>query len=361
MSATVPPPSYAHPHPHPDVPHLVQVLPDVWQVQLPLPFALRIVNCYLLRGETGWTILDTGLNTPDGRAAWDAVFTALAIGPGDVARIVVSHIHPDHYGMAGWLQARLSLSTRPVPVCMSPRSVEQVAQVWSAHPDQDQAQAIFFQRCGLAADAAQIAVGEMGRMRAAIHPQPRPGTVEILTPGTLARLGGRAVQVIHAPGHSDGQIIFYDPAARMMLCADQVLMRISPNISIWPSTEPSPLRRYLDSLAELAQLDVALALPGHRALIHDWQGRLGEIAHHHQERLDEMYHATGADSIRTDSPGAGSTVADVSARIFDHGRLSNHEIRFAITETLAHLDFLVESGRLIQDVDESGVMRFSHA
>lgn len=336
----------AQPQPLPPV---TRILPDLYQVQLPLPFALRMVNCYLLQGERGWTILDTGLNTPDSRAAWEAALAALAIRPGDVEQIVVSHIHPDHYGMAGWLQERLGAPTAPTaapPVYLSPRSVDQVAEVWAAHPAQDQAQAAFFLHCGLSAQTAQAAVAAMGPMRQAV--QPPPTQVRTLAPGSRVRLGDRPFQVIHAPGHSDGQIIFYDPQDRIMLCADQVLMRISPNISIWPGTDPNPLGRYLASLAELAQLEVRLALPGHGSLIHDWTGRMGEIAHHHGQRLGQM----------VDAAERPSTVAEISQRIFNHARLSPHEVRFAVTETLAHLCYLVEEGQLIQETTEDGMMWF---
>ncbi len=325
---------------------VTQITPDIYQIELPLPFALRSVNCYLLRGSQGWTILDTGLNTRAGRAAWTAAFAALSLAPGDVEQILVSHIHPDHVGMAGWLQAHFRTPTQTPPVYLSPRSVEEVAKVWAATAG-DQEQAAFFLRCGLDAESAQAAVTEMGPMRLAV--QPLPTVVQTMQPGSTVRLGDRQFQAIHAPGHSDGQLIFYDPADRLILCADQVLMRISPNISIWPSTEPSPLRRYLASLHELAQLEVDLALPGHGRLIDEWVGRLGEIAAHHRDRLDEMVAAVEVPS----------TVAEISRRVFDHDRLSTHEIRFAVTETLAHLCYLVEEGRLMEEGDgPGGVMRF---
>lgn len=325
---------------------LLQITPDIYQVELPLPFALRSVNCYLLRGSQGWTILDTGLNSRAGRGAWAAVFSALGLEPGDVEQIVVTHIHPDHVGMAGWLQAHFRTSAKTPPVYLSPRSVEEVAKVWAAAATGDQAQAAFFLRCGLDAETAQAAVTEMGPMRQAV--QPLPTAVQIMQPGSRVRLGERQFQVIHAPGHSDGQMIFYDPADRLMLCADQVLMRISPNISIWPSTEPSPLRRYLASLEELAQLDVDLALPGHGVLIEEWVARLQGIAEHHRVRLEEMVAAVVQPS----------TVAEISRQVFNHGRLSTHEVRFAVTETLAHLCYLVEDGRLAQDTGADGVMCF---
>src|SRR5262245_35313597 len=84
---------------------ITAVTPDIFQVQIPLPFALRIVNCYLLRGEAGWTVVDSGLNTSSARGAWQAAFSQLHIQPHDIEQIVLTHVHPDHYGLAGWLAA----------------------------------------------------------------------------------------------------------------------------------------------------------------------------------------------------------------------------------------------------------------
>src|SRR5436189_463699 len=102
----------------------------IFQVQLPLPFALRIVNCYLLCGPDGWTLLDTGIHTPDGEAVWREVFAELDIKITDIQQIILSHVHPDHYGMAGWLQEMAAEKGYTLPVKTSPREDEQVMQVW---------------------------------------------------------------------------------------------------------------------------------------------------------------------------------------------------------------------------------------
>jgi glyoxylase-like metal-dependent hydrolase (beta-lactamase superfamily II) len=91
----------------PDLPPFVQaVAAHIYQVQLPLPFALRIVNCYLLRGHNGWTIVDTGLNTAQGRETWETALAALQIAPDDITQIVLTHVHPDHYGQAAYRHRR---------------------------------------------------------------------------------------------------------------------------------------------------------------------------------------------------------------------------------------------------------------
>jgi glyoxylase-like metal-dependent hydrolase (beta-lactamase superfamily II) len=140
------------------------------------------------------------------------------------------------------------------------------------------------------------------------------------------------------PGHSDGQLVFYDPTDRLLLCGDHVLMKITPNISLWPHGDPNPLAAYLNSVAELAKLEVALALPGHGPVMEGlgFHGRIAEIGTHHHHRLDE--------TLATLSQP--STVYEVSQRLFNHQNLGIHEMRFAATETLAHLDYLVADGRV---------------
>jgi len=102
---------------------LTQITDDIYQVRLPLPYALNHVNCYLLRGDDGWTIIDTGLNTSQGRAGWQAAFDTLGIGPDDIDQIILTHVHPDHYGMAGWLQEWCGAT-----VWLSPREAELAEQ-----------------------------------------------------------------------------------------------------------------------------------------------------------------------------------------------------------------------------------------
>lgn len=106
---------------------LTPLAPDIYRLRLPLPFALDHVNCYLIRGDGGWTLLDTGLHTPDGWRHWLAAFAELRIAPNDIEQIVLTHVHPDHYGMAGTLQA---WTANAAPVRMSVATAEAAALIW---------------------------------------------------------------------------------------------------------------------------------------------------------------------------------------------------------------------------------------
>ena len=126
---------------------LAQVAEGIYQVRLPLPFPLRIVNCYLLRDGDSWTVVDSGLNYSPGRATWQAAFDMLEIRPESIERIILTHAHPDHYGMAGWLSAQSG-----APVLLAPEEQAFAERVWGGGESVYRAAATFFQEHGMPAD-----------------------------------------------------------------------------------------------------------------------------------------------------------------------------------------------------------------
>ncbi len=309
---------------------LTSVADDVYQVRLPLPFALNHVNCYLLRETNGWTLVDTGLNWPDAQTAWRMALGELGMGFDDIQRVVLTHMHPDHYGLAGWFQAQSGS-----PIFLSPREAELARHVWVENgwrPDRIES---YWRMGGITDEIAEVVSTQTAQLRDATVPHPT--RIELLRAGDEVKMGGRSWRAIHAPGHADGQLIFYDATNRLLLSGDQVLRKITPNIGLWPSTEPDPLARYLASLQELAALDVRLALPGHGRLIDDWGGRIAELLAHHALRLEQSVAAVGPE---------GATALEVSRHLFDYDRFSRHEVRFAIAEALAHLEYQVARGEL---------------
>lgn len=323
---------------------VTEIEPDILQVRLPLPFALKIVNCYAIRDSDRWCVFDTGLHTPDAEAAWKAVFSSIGLQPGQLSKIVLTHGHPDHYGMAGWLQTSLAdpHATGPdalPPVLASLQEMESVRRVFQAPRNLQETIREFFSACGVPAHVGLSILGDLEKIRFATHPHPH--RVAFLEPGAELRIGKRRFRIVHTPGHSDGHLIFVDTENRLVISGDHILQTITPNISQWPLAEADPLGRYLQSLSKLRDMDIRLALPGHGPLIEAWHHRITELEQHHAERLQQMLEATNG----------GATPYEVCRLVFEVDKLTTHEVRFAVTETLAHLEYLVRQERLTRETN----------
>lgn len=312
---------------------ITYITDDIVQVQIPLPYALNIVNCYLLQGDDGWTMVDSGLNTPPAQSQWKSALNYLNITPDDIEKIVISHMHPDHFGMAGWWQ---TLVESPIPVYVPIGEKQQMDMFY----DSDNADDFYYWLVMGGMDESHSRAVADGFNQTRNVAKPYPIQQDFIYPDQTIMLGSRPFKMIHTPGHSDGQLIFYNEADELLLSGDHVLMKITPNVGTWPQTEPNPLGRFMDSLQSLTDLNVKQALPGHKWLITDWQGRIEEIIAHHELRLIHTLDVMDGDT---------QTVYDISRKVFPIDRFSLHEMRFAMAETLAHLDLLEIQGKVTHD------------
>lgn len=318
---------------------LTPITDDIFQVRIPLPFALNHVNCYLLRDGDGWAMIDTGINTPTGQETWKAAFDELKIRPNQLKRIIVTHTHPDHFGMAGWFQALAAEDgADSLPVFLSEIEAARFDSIWH-HMDEHRF-ADYLKLGGVTPDIVSSVAESLTHTLSMTYPH--PDGFSVLRPGDSITIGERTFAMIHTPGHSDGHLIFYDADDKLMLSGDHVLMKITPNIGLWANSSENPLGEFIDSLRSLLPLDVRLALPGHRQLITDWHGRLQEILAHHDHRLSRCLEAVAA---------GHHTGYAIAGHIFDTSRFTVHEWRFAVAETLAHLEYLRLRGQLTRDGD----------
>lgn len=165
---------------------------------------------------------------------------------------------------------------------------------------------------------------------------PHPAQLDHLPAMGSWQMGGRNFEMIAAPGHSDGQVMFYAASEQLMLAGDHVLMGITPNIGLWGRTVPNPLGNFLASLADLERYAVRLGLAGHKASISDWRGRFQELAQHHQHRLVQPCRLWRE----------RQTAQAIVPQLFEAERFTVHEWRFAVAETLAHLEYLRQQGQV---------------
>jgi len=297
------------------------------RVTLPLPTRPGHVHAYLLPGDDGWTLVDTGLGLPDARERWASELEGL---PGRVARIVVTHFHPDHVGAAADL-AELT----GAPVAQGRLDYEQCALVWGG-TDWAGVLVDWFHLHGVPDDVTRELVEQGSVWRPFIRYQPDPA---LLDPGDHVD-GWRAVA---APGHADGQLTLVKDG--ILVAADHLLDRITPTVGLWPRSRPDPLGDYLDALETTITLDARLALPGHGEPIPDPSTRARELIAHHHDRLAVTEAALGAEP---------RSAYDVSFPLFGDD-LKPAARRFAVAETLSHLERLSLEGRSRRVEDDRGV------
>lgn len=306
---------------------VVPIADNIYQVHVPIPFPLISVNCYLVRESDGWAMIDTGLHHPPAFEAWAVAFKSLGMEARDIRRIYLTHAHPDHYGLAGHFQ-RISSA----PVYALEEEVRIAPIEWQPDGAHMEALAGFFKRHGMpddVVDRVRMRSLEVLRM---VEPQP---FLSPLREGEEVYLAGDAYRVVWVPGHADGHMMLVRDGERLAFVGDQILVKITPNIALWPDLDPNPLRSYLASLDKLEGLKTAVGLPGHRALVHDIPRRVAELREHHRVRAQECREAAGE----------GSTAYEICLNVFP--RLKNiDDVRMAMVETLSHLEYLVSEGRL---------------
>ena len=303
------------------------VAPGVRRIALPLPLALRSVNVYLIEGDHGWSIVDSGMHTPEAEAELRAGLAAAGIALGDLRAAFITHLHPDHLGMAG------TLRDAGAELLMHGPEIARAHEVWAADHRQIDATYELFDRHGMPHDvnegmrAAWVAMGERVDPFEPIRP---------VANGEILDLGGRALTVIWTPGHTDHHAVLFEASSGTLISGDHVLPRITSNVGVYPGSRPDPLGDFLSALAHMKTLNVKRVLPAHGEPFDDCAGRVDEILAHHAQRLDETLNAVG---------GGGRTAYEICRTLFPTLR-SPHEERFALAETLAHLVYLEGRARL---------------
>jgi glyoxylase-like metal-dependent hydrolase (beta-lactamase superfamily II) len=287
------------------------------RLTFPLPLGIRHVHCYLLPGADGWTLVDTGLGLPDAAARWEPLLARL---DEPVVRIVVTHFHPDHAGGGQDAQALTGAA-----VLQGERDYEQCVRVWGSE-DWSERLADYLRAHGLP-EADADALRHESRTFAPF--------IRFARDPALLREGDEVNgwRVVELPGHADGHICLLRDG--LLVAGDHVLAVITPTVGLYPESRPDPLGDYQRSLERTIELAPRLALPGHGDPIPDPAGRAGELLHHHNRRLDETAAALA---------GGPSSAYEVMLVLFGTNLDANNK-RFALAETLSHLERLVREGR----------------
>jgi glyoxylase-like metal-dependent hydrolase (beta-lactamase superfamily II) len=333
----------------------MEVAPGVRWLRMKLPFALDHINLWLLRdaidGREGWTIVDCGIADDETRAAWQQVFALPELEGLPVLRVVCTHMHPDHIGLAHWLTERWTTPDHECRLWVSATdwNAARVASHSTTGFGGDAA-ARFFARHGLVDEASLAKVRARSNYYANMVPQV-PRSYRRLIDGQAFEIGGRTWIPIAGYGHAPEHMALMCPELELLISGDMVLPRISTNVSvidIEPEADPLPL--YLASIEQMRALPEATrVLPSHGKPFSGLHTRIGQLQQHHEERFAEVLAACDA------APQSG---ADLIPVLFKRV-LDLHQTTFAMGESIAHVHALAGRGRLKAVDGADGIRRWA--
>ena len=333
----------------------LEVAPGVRWLRMGLPFALDHINLWLLRDRQpgpggmveGWTVVDCCVATEAARAQWEAIFATQLEGL-PVLRVIVTHMHPDHIGLAHWLCQRWQ------------------APLWISATDYYTARLACHAGPGLHSESATDFYAAHGlrdpdflahvRSRSSYYPTLVPSVPDHfhrLLDGDRLRIGAHHWHCLSGYGHAPEHIALHCPDLGVLISGDMVLPRISTNVSVYASEpDADPLRLFLASLERMRALPPdTLVLPSHGRPFRGLHQRLDQLQAHHASHLDTVLAACQR---------APQSAADILPLLFTRA-LDAHQSTFAMGEALAHLHLLWHAGQLQRHTDSDGVLRFAPA
>jgi len=313
----------------------------IYKVKLHLPFRLNHVNCYAVKGNKGWWLVDAGLGDLSTILAWKQFFLEHEILPTDIKGIYLTHFHPDHYGCSGWLQ-----NYSGAKVYIGEIDAKRLNHYSKNEESSSKELGIFYENNGMPQELVNAVMDSDVKLIHFMQPRARLTT---LKDNEMVKLGDYEYQVILTPGHSDGHICFYNMEYGVIFAGDHLLHEISPNISLMPQpgADPNPLRSFLISLNYIRHFNCKLALPAHGMPFSDIKERISKLEAHHKERLEVIKNCAGN----------GANAYQVCSQVFRQD-ISIHELRFAMGETLAHLSYSTYKGEL-EVVSKDGIDIYS--
>ncbi|HSZ74874.1 MAG TPA: MBL fold metallo-hydrolase [Rhizomicrobium sp.] len=319
----------------------VLVAPGVHWVRMRLPMQLNHINLWLLEDGDGWTIVDTGIRDRPTMDAWEMLFAGTMAGR-PVKRVIVTHLHPDHVGLAGWLTHRfdvaLWMTRTDFLLCRN-----LVADTGQQAPDEG---VHFFKGAGFDEEMLQRYRERFGGFGLGVHKL--PNSYRRIQEGEEIEIGGRVWRVVIGRGHAPEHACLWCESENVLISGDQLLPRISSNVSVFP-TEPEadPLRDWLESCARLKTLlpEDVLVLPSHNEPFRGAHKRLQELIDDHEINLARL-----------------KTLCEESKRAIDcfpalfRSRITSGNTIMATGESIAHLNCLIARGEMTKHTDTDGVV-----
>lgn len=318
----------------------VEVAKGIHWLRMPLPFRLDHINLWILEDGDGWTIIDTGVKMGEAKKVWEKVAKDL-LGDKPVKRLIVTHLHPDHVGLAGWMEHRFG-----APLWMSRTDYIQCRMLWhDTGRDAPEAGIRFYRAAGFPEDAIETYKKRFGGFGEGVERM--PDSYHRLEDGQVITIGDDEWRIIMGSGHAPEHACLYSPARDIFISGDQVIPRISSNVSVHP-TEPDadPLKAWIDSCHKIkAEVpDTVLVCPAHQKAFRGLHARLDQLIDGHERGLSNLLKAL-------DEP---RRAVDVFGALYKR-KIGPELLGMATGESLAHLNCLIGRGLARRTRDADGI------
>jgi len=324
----------------PKIGESIEIAEGIHWLRMPLPFSLQHINLWLLTDGDGWTIVDTGLGFDESKAIWEHTFVGV-MNNAPIRHVVVTHMHPDHVGCAGWLAERFS-----VDLWMT-REEYAMCRVLVSDTGRPAPEAgtNFYTAAGYAPDALEHyrkIFGFFGK-----YVTPLPDSYRRLYDGQKGPVGNHEWEVVVGRGHSPEHACFFNEELNLLISGDQILPAISSNVSVYPlEPEANPLKDWIDSLRAMCERvpkDV-LVLPAHGKPFRGAHERIDSMVNEHLERLDDL----------REYCKEPRRAVDVFPALY-RTKITNENLMFATGEAIAHLNYLIADGEIVAEADADNV------
>ena len=335
----------------PDEGRCIEVAPGIKWIRMALPFALNHINLWLLRDalETdngrveGWSVVDCCISRPESKAQWESIFANELEGM-PILRVIATHMHPDHIGLAHWLCERWKVD---LWISATDYQVARMACMGDNGFGGERSAAYFAQH-GLNDPESVAKIRARTNYFPSLVPS-MPESYHRMMDGTVLHIGGRTWRCISGYGHAPEHIALYCDELQVLIGGDMMLPRISTNVSVYEQEpESNPLKLFLNSIDKFRALDErTLTLPAHGKPFTGLHKRIDQLHAHHRERLAEVMQAC---------QGEPRSAADMIPVLFPRA-LDLHQTTFAMGESIAHLHLLWFAGQLRRSCDNAGVYR----